>query len=228
MIVTEKFAFIHLQKTGGTFVNEFIQRFFPEQQSIGYHFPRRTLPASHRGLPVLGFVRNPWGFYVSWYVFQLHSEQPNSLFLIVSENKTLDFNATIGKLLTLCDDDSLLDEVLATLPQHFVGSGLNLPRAALAAIRGSGLGFYGLLYQWMFTGEGPLYVGKLESLAEDLLCFLVQSQCTISPAMRQYLQQENPRNATRHQHYRSYYDEALKQRVAQLEDGLIERYQYRF
>src|SRR5437879_4149254 len=65
MIVTDKFVFVHLPRSGGTFVSEVIRKFFPSAHEIGYHLPRTLLPAEYSHLPVLGAVRNPWDFYVS-------------------------------------------------------------------------------------------------------------------------------------------------------------------
>ena len=65
MLVTDKFVFVHLPRSGGTFVSEVIRKFFPSAYEIGYHLPRTLLPREYSHLPVLGTVRNPWEFYVS-------------------------------------------------------------------------------------------------------------------------------------------------------------------
>jgi hypothetical protein len=70
MIATDRFVYVHLHKSGGTFVNECLLRFFPDARQIGYHLPRSRIPQDRLALPVLGFVRNPWSYYVSWYSFQ--------------------------------------------------------------------------------------------------------------------------------------------------------------
>src|ERR1041385_386878 len=51
MIVTDKFVFVHLPRSGGTFTSEVIKRFFPSAQEIGYHLPRTLLPAEYSHLP---------------------------------------------------------------------------------------------------------------------------------------------------------------------------------
>ena len=67
MIVTDKFVFVHLPRSGGTFVTGVIRKFFPSAHEIGHHLPRELLPREYSHLPVLGTVRNPWEFYVSLY-----------------------------------------------------------------------------------------------------------------------------------------------------------------
>src|SRR5689334_18614958 len=70
MLVTDRFVFVHLPRSGGTFVSQVIQKVFPEAHEVGYHLPLSALPAEFSHLPVLGTVRNPWDFYVSWYHHQ--------------------------------------------------------------------------------------------------------------------------------------------------------------
>ena len=70
MIVTDRFVFVHLHKAGGSFITEFLLRFFPESYRVGYHYPHHMIPETHRHLPRLGSVRNPWDFYVSYHHFQ--------------------------------------------------------------------------------------------------------------------------------------------------------------
>ncbi len=70
MIATDSFVFVHLHKCGGSFVTEALLRFVPGARRVGYHYPLALLPERYRGLPVLGVVRNPWDFYVSYHWFQ--------------------------------------------------------------------------------------------------------------------------------------------------------------
>jgi len=85
MIVTDRFVFLHLHKSGGSFVNECLRRHWPGVREIGYHLPRSLVPAAFAQLPVIGLVRNPWSYYVSWYSFQQQRSQPNALFQILSD-----------------------------------------------------------------------------------------------------------------------------------------------
>ena len=86
MIVTDKFVFIHLARTGGTFVSEVIKKFFPSAQEIGRHLPRELLPKEYSHLPVLGTVRNPWEFYVSTYHYVWSRYATSILVSWMSEN----------------------------------------------------------------------------------------------------------------------------------------------
>ena len=67
MIVTENFVYVHVSRSGGTFLNKLILEQFPEARKIQYHGQLRDLPDEYAELPVIGFVRNPWDWYVSMY-----------------------------------------------------------------------------------------------------------------------------------------------------------------
>ena len=94
MIVTDKFVFVHLPRSGGTFVSEVIRKFFPSAHEIGYHLPRVALPTEYSHLPVLATVRNPWAFYPSWYHHHHSDNRYLPLFCSLSDNRRLDFVQT--------------------------------------------------------------------------------------------------------------------------------------
>ncbi len=119
MIATDHVVFLHLHKSGGTFVNEGLLRFVPDARIIGYHLPRHLIPKSLAHLPVVGLVRNPWSYYVSWYSFQKKMAQPNPLFRILSDHGRLDFEATIRNMLDLGSGGACLDPLVAALPKDY-------------------------------------------------------------------------------------------------------------
>jgi hypothetical protein len=229
MIATEHFVYIHLHKSGGTFVNEGLMRHAPGARQIGYHLPCRFIPAPLRGMPVLGFVRNPWSYYVSWYTFQASMERGNAVYRCLSENGTLDFKATIRNMLELGSSGSTkLDELLEQLPDAYGLTGINLPRPALAPIRDRGVGFYTYLYQYMFSGCGKLFLGKTERLREDFAEFIQTYRIPGSEALQRYLLDGAPRNVSSHGPYTDYYDAELRDLVAERDAPLISAFGYTF
>ena len=48
MIVAPRFVFLHLHKSGGTFVNDCLLRFVPGARSAGYHLPHTMIPPESR------------------------------------------------------------------------------------------------------------------------------------------------------------------------------------
>jgi hypothetical protein len=231
MIATGRFVFLHLHKSGGSFVTECLLRFFPDARRLGYHLPASLLPPDLRALPLLGFVRSPWSYYVSWYAFQSQRPRPNALFRIVSDGGSLDFKASVRNLLELGSDPQRLERVLAVLPDRYgeAGFGLNLPNFALAPIRGSGLGFYSHLFRYMHAAPGldPV-VGTCENLRADLLGFFERYGIDTPAALREFVQSAPPRNASSHGDWRGYYDRELADLVAMRDASVIERFGYRF
>lgn len=228
MIVTDQFVFLHLHKSGGTFVNECLLRFLPDARQIGYHLPRSQLPPIHAHLPALGLVRNPWSYYVSWYAFQARRQQPNALFRIMSEEGRLDFGGTVRNLVNLGSDGRHLDVLLAALPARYINRGLNLPRPALEPIRGSGLGFYSFLYRHLYDGPGLMHIGRMERMRAELVPMLVSVGQSVGPAMRRFIAEEPARNLSEHGPYADHYDAALRDLIGERDASVIERHGYRF
>jgi hypothetical protein len=229
MIATDRFVFLHLHKSGGTFVNECLLRFVPGAKQLGYHLPRMLVPKPYWHLPALGFARSPWSWYVSWYAFQRSRPQPNALFRTVSDGGRLEFADTVRNLLELGRDDALLDRVLAALPAEYTGRGLNLPAFALAPIRGTGLGFYGYLERYLHGEPDPtLHVGRMERLREDLPKLLQAVGEPCGGDFAHFVSRAPARNVSEHRPYAEYYDDALRELVATRDASLIARLGYTF
>lgn len=229
MIATPRFVFLHLHKSGGTFVNECLMRFVPGARQLGYHLPHRMLPAEFKHLPVLGLVRNPWSYYVSWYSFQVARPAPNALFTVLSEAGKLDFGGTIRNILNLSTDAGLLERAVRALPADYTNRGLNLPGFALAPILSSGRGFYSYLYDYLYGDCAPqAHIGRMEHLREDLLNLLAEVGEPIGAQMKEFIERGAPRNVSQHGEYTSYYDPTLAGLVAEREAAVIARFGYAF
>src|ERR1044071_1772687 len=117
MLVTEKFVFIHFPRAGGTFVHDVVTKFFPSAREIGYHFPREFLPEKYSHLPILGTIRNPWEFYVSWYHHVRPRNSRSALYWSLSENGTLGCEGTIRNAVNLGADSERLEQLIELLPE---------------------------------------------------------------------------------------------------------------
>lgn len=80
MVITDKFVYIHMPKTGGTFVTHVLSqlhspvegrpdRYGPISVQEPKHGTCHDIPVPHRKKPVLSTVRNPYEWYVSQYEF---------------------------------------------------------------------------------------------------------------------------------------------------------------
>ena len=228
MIATDRIVFLHLHKSGGTFINQWLLRFFKSARLIGYHLPRRLIPAELAKLSVIGLVRNPWAYYVSWYAFQSAMPQPNPLFRMLSDDGRLGFDGTITNMLNLGSGGGHLDRAVAALPPSFTGRGLNLPGPELGAIRGSGLGFYSFLYRYMYGDDGTVKIVRMEEMREQLAPILAAAGETISAAAIAHLTAAPASNVSQHRAYADYYSAELRDLVAIRDARVIERHAYRF
>ena len=101
MIVTDHFVYIHVSRTGGTFLNRLILDQAPGARMLRYHGRLEDLPAVHAHLPVIGFARNPWDWYVS--MFHDYRRKKQFVFQILSDGGVLDFERTLARFLNLGD-----------------------------------------------------------------------------------------------------------------------------
>ena len=85
MVITDKFVYIHMAKTGGTFVEWVLAKLLAKTSRVYidtateegkrqlpqlfYHSGMRRLPDTHRRKKILFTVRNPYDYYVSRYEY---------------------------------------------------------------------------------------------------------------------------------------------------------------
>lgn len=229
MIITEKFVFLHLHKSGGSFVNDCLLRFVPGAHEVGYHLPRSKIPLDQARLPILGFVRSPWSYYVSWYTFQAARLRPSVLFRVLSADRQLGFESTIRNMLNLGTTGTYLDSLVAALPTAYRFRGLNLPGFALAPIHGTGLGFYGYLYRYLYSDFGEqAYIGRMEDLRNELLRMMRCVGQDVSIALFNHVMTAPAVNASPHDDYTTYYTSELRDLVADRDHKIISEHSYRF
>lgn len=228
MVVTDYFVFIHLHKSGGSFVNRFLQKFEPSTKGIGYHLPYSEVPNDFRHLAVFGCVRNPWSFYVSWYTFQAGMANPNPLFMVVSENRRLGFEGTIRNLVTLSESSDQIDLLASQLPEHFVSRGQNLTRSCAIKLLGKNIGFYTFLFERMFAETDKPVVVRMECLREQMLKVLPDIGRPLSMDEENYIRDSRKTNVSVHKQHCDYYGDELRDLVAEKDSAIIERFGYEF
>ena len=221
MIVTEDLLFLHLHKSGGTFVNEWLMRYGANSRRLGYHLPYREVPPSVSHLPVLGTLRDPLGYYVSWYHFQKNMARPNALFAIASDGGTLDFAPTIANLLFLERDDRRLALLEDAVPAGFVTYGLNLTKTCVQQLRGCGLGFYGYLAARLYAGAPTLHLIRTERIRTDLPTIVADLGGRVSEQALAFLRDTPALNRSRHGDVIGYYDAALIDLIEVRDDAVF-------
>jgi hypothetical protein len=230
MIVTDKFVFVHLPRSGGTFVSEVIKKFFPSAHEIGHHMPRELLPREYSHFPVLGTVRNPWEFYVSLYHYVLSRDAASILVSWMSENGRLGFIGSIRNILNLGVNDERLDVLIEMLPEHIDYSRRHIPnltKDAMRKVRGDGIGYYTFRFNQMFGNTDDVFFCRLETLKQDLVAFF-EGIGVATDELRDYVLRSDKVNASDHLHYSTYYTPELTEIVSIRDRALIERFGYVF
>jgi hypothetical protein len=230
MIATDKFVFIHLARTGGTFVSDVIKKFFPSAHEIVRHLPRELLPREYSHLPVLGTVRNPWEFYVSSYHYVWSKYAASIMVSWMSDNGRLGFTDSIRTLLNLGVDDERLDVLVEMLPEHVDSGSRNIPSITKDAMRrayGTGVGYYTFRFNHLFGNADDVYFSRLETLRQDLIAFFEQIGAA-TDELREYVLRSDKKNISEHLHYSTYYTPELAELVLIRDRPLIERFGYVF
>lgn len=235
MIATDKFVFVHMHKTGGQSLGHILEDCMPGMQHIGYHYPYHMLPAKHAALPVVGMVRNPWDWYISWFAFNTRPDVGNPLFYIVSDGCQADYRQTIENLVNLCTDtDSARhhrNALLEILPDTLEGNtGVGLSKDCIRKIEPGEFGYYSWQFRRMHgdIGREALHIGRFENLQDEFLSIMQRLEVDESETIRARFEHTPRINSSSHSHYSRYYDDELRGLIAARERGLIERYDYRF
>jgi hypothetical protein len=234
MICSDKFTFIHLHKTAGQTLNDIIYNSLPSAKAIGYHYPVSKLPVQYKDVPVVGIIRNPWDWYLSWFTFNSVGGIKNPLFNIVSNGKQADFKTTITNLLNYPDDSAVSSRYRKShsllMPDDFnQEQGAGFTKACVLSMQSNSKGYYSLLVERMFgAGYACQKIIFFERLVENFDSLMRELGVAEAAAMTSRLRSVKRRNSSSHSHYSHYYDDELRDLVRVKEAGLIQRYGYEF
>jgi len=224
MLITKHFTFLHIPKTGGSFITDVCHRELPSEwlvpNELHPHSRYDQVPAEFQDRPMLCFVRNPWDWYVSWYHYMIkhpprepHTRTRTPLWYCAFDCGRSDFREAATRALTGRDFDNRGH--LRTVPlmreldvDHYTALHL--------LMTGDGL------------GNGRIEVARFERLREDFLDFLDRHEV---PVERTFVEavREGPRLRTsKRGPYQDYYDEELRALVAGRAHRLLTDYGYDF
>lgn len=210
MILCKKFVWVHLPKTGGTFVREVLGSAAPKQWKLRVLYPGhrsiREVPPEYATVPAFGFIRNPWEWYVSWYGFwgtHLRRrtgcyQKPQSLW---SEPDRL--RAYIAKK-PFAEAIELTQKHGFALREHF----------QRLCIRKDG---------------SAIEFGCFSDLRNELLRLLTEHGMEPTPKLRKEILQSAPKMVSEHRPWRTYYEnQRTIDAVARYEAGIIDRFGFSF
>jgi Sulfotransferase domain len=217
MLITNHFVLIHVPRTGGNFIRELCFEHLPRdslvRNALQLHTPYEEIADDFADLPMICFVRNPWDWYVSWYHHQMqHYEGQRSgrLWGSAFENGRASFRDLVVNACTLAHYENPETEPImrARDIDHYT--------ARFAQVTGSGI------------ESGHIEVGRYESLREDFLAFLERHGVPVSAELSAAVSETPARHASERGDYRHYYDDALRDLLAQKARHFVEAYGYAF
>ncbi len=205
---------------------------------LQYHGHLRDLPGTFSHLPVIGFVRNPWDWYVS--MFGDYRRKRQYIFEIISDGGTLSFEATVSRYLKLGDQGvqskKLLDRIVHAAPR--VMNARTPPRRRNPGLRSEHFanfpenhGYYSWLFQLMFESEARhrIHIGRFEDLREETLRLFKITGTPISKGITTYLEGAAALNRSpRPSYFVGAYPPELEELVGDKENYLIDRFGYEF
>ena len=238
MIVTDNFVYIHTSRTAGTFLNKLIMENVPGARLIQYHGHLGDLPEEFSHLPVIGFVRNPWDWYVSMFADYRRKQQ--YVFQIISDRGALNFEVTVSRFLELGDNSvqskRLLDQLVKAAPKTI--DSRNPTRRQLPGLRSEHFGnfpedqgYYSWLFQLMYESEFDhrIHIGRFENLREEALRLFEETGTPITNSITAYLREAVILNSTRRpKSFVGAYPPKLELSVADKEKYLIDKFGYEF
>ena len=209
MIVTDKFLWIHFIKSGGSLFRHMVIATDPghweSPRKWQAHCGADHIPEKYKHLPVFSHVRNPWDWYISWYVFFAMPERRDTFFGI----KNMDFKTALRLALFERTDEQ---------DQFSIDYG---------EMQDKNIGLYTFMYNQAYMVDGHEAVVtflRFESLRKDIVRLV-----PLTDEQRTMILQMNRVNVTKGRtRYQDYYDEESRQWVADKDKAVIDKFGYKF
>ena len=199
MILHPDFTFVHLQKTGGSFVEDFLlNNIVGCKQVLPRHVPARAAP---KDIFKFGCVRNPFDWYVS--LWASHKDEP----AFFEEIMDMDFKKFMYK--TFNKKSGILHDV-----DFDVLTNLNIGMYTYRYMRS----FYSLDGTFLLNA-----VIDMPFIKEGLTRVLDLNEQQINN-----LNSKAKVNTSDHDDYRTYYDDELIKLVEERDMSILDHYNYEF
>jgi len=200
MIICNDFIFLHLQKCAGTTIREFLFKAFTNcKRYKGEHSGIADIPKNQRNKFIIGTIRNPHDWYLSFYSNRKYEESKAFKDLFVCEFKEF-------------------------LRRCFFTEERKLHDFNFHELRKQGIGPYAHWYNRCYETKEfkpNLHIIKTEELRMGLIdkLSLSERQIRIFDNMEQL-------NSSNHGDYMDYYDQEMQRWVQEKDHIIFERHNY--
>lgn len=202
--MTRDWVFVHMPKTGGTFVRKVMREHAPaawQMDELHEHVKAHETPASHAHLPKFGFARNPLSWYVSWFHYFKHRINTNKFWAEASDDGAKSFAETLRTVLAMPRTQGVVEHGIAGGP------------------------FTQYLQKFFGPGLADATVFKMETLRDDLVGFLEQHGGLPKP-MAAAIRHNAKANPSGHQGWQAYYDAELEATVRERDAAVFDHFGY--
>lgn len=223
MIIAPDFIHIHLQKCGGSFVREYLTNYIPgAKYNNTVHDGVCDIPKRYSNKPILGNIRNPWDWYLSWYVATQRVK--NGLFWSLHKNGKqttfAEFMATIFSLKNKIHD---VDFGLVS----GLGIGVYTYRYIRSYCRSPGKVFRQLQSRSLTDDMvSKVHLCRMENLRLDLMNFLAATPTSITEAQKQKLIVMDKVNTSGSRQHQNEYNEQLVRLVGRKDRYIVDKFGY--
>lgn len=220
MILADKFVWMHVPKTGGTWFRTLLEQYAPEDWHIsvlpGHYFADEVdnHRREHLRLPRMFFVRNPWDWHVSRFHFW------HGHWRARTGGYSLPREKWIQEELMWADCFAALGEgpgpeVFRRALQWSLGE---LPTQSEYVAR--------VLGEWVRPEQ--VLSGRFEYLRTEAARLLTAVGCPPSGPLAAALGATQPLQRSSHRPYQYYYDATTRHLVKVREDAVVRQYEYSF
>jgi hypothetical protein len=214
VIVSDDFVYLHMPKTGGGTIRSVLTTVLPDGYATRGPHPHvhpgwRYIPPEASDLPVLCYIRNPWDWHVSWYMFASRREPKQTKLWTSAFGDEPDFPTFLRRACT---------------------GALDHDRAEIAEQLGRGEDFYSVRLRELVgdLDDDRVTYGRFERLFDDLEAFLRRVGAPVPDDFAAQAGGVPGVHLGCRGPYRDYYDDETRSLVARSCSSVIERFGYTF
>ncbi len=217
MVMTRHFILIHVPRTGGQFIRKVCFEHLPAtwfiRNALDAHTPYDVIADDFAQLPMFAVARNPWDWYVSWYHYLTQTDaadRTGPMWTSAFDSGRSDFKSTVT---AACSGRGFTNPRTEPIMRE-----LDCDHLSAVYMRIAGRG----------VDAGRVQVGRFESLQLDFLAFLERHQVPTGRAFERTVMAEPPFGSSKRGRYQDYYDDELRDLVAEKARRLIAAHGYEF
>jgi len=228
MILHDKFIYIHLQKTGGTFISDFLLKHLKTSQLLGKHSTVSMLNGDlMENKIIVGSIRNPFEWYVSHY----HYQKQGDLFLFKNVlNSPKNFNEYLNRLLDKGYNSSKKDVLFKKEDNTIDYDKIDIGNYTINFIRSYCMNI-GETVNDISVFKTNLVGGEFirnENLRNDIATITKNLGIELNENSNNKLMNSKKMNTTNHKHFKEYYTSDLINLVKKNDYTLLNYFNYEF